>query len=465
MDASTHLTQRQLVWLDADQPLGLPAHTQLSQLGWDVQVFDRLQSAVAALPRAQAVVLRLSGSVARLTQLIPSMQAAGLNVPLIARVDAVDMTLAAAALNQGASYVVASDDFSAATWDKALLAEPMAVAPAAQRSVVFVDEASRNLFELARRVGVAEVTALLVGPTGAGKEVLARVLHESSPRARGPFVAVNCAALPEALIEDLLFGHEKGAYTGAHKETKGLFEHAQGGTIFLDEIGDMPIGLQAKLLRVLQERELVRLGGHTAIPLDVRVVAATNKDLRQAIERREFREDLYYRVSTFRLNLLPLAQRPKDILPLASQFFAQYGASGVAYQMTLPAQQALLAYHWPGNVRELENVIQRAVVLSADGVIRTEHWMFDDTPVPHVSMAFTSAPSAPAVTAAPVMASAPASDDLQSAVRSNEHQIIMAAINSTATRSDAAKKLGISPRTLRYKIAQLRERGLAVAGV
>lgn len=480
MNAAVHLTQRQLIWLDADQSLGLDAHARFADLGWDVQVFDRLQTAASALARAQAVVLRLDQGVERLRQLNQSLVANGLQMPVICRVDAAHMTVAAAAMNEGAGYVVASDDLTVATWTQALQAEPAAAPQAAQRSVVFVDPASRNLFELARRVGAAEVTALLAGPTGAGKEVLARVLHESSPRASGPFVPLNCAALPESLIEDLLFGHEKGAYTGAHQQTRGLFEAAQGGTIFLDEIGDMPIALQAKLLRVLQEKELVRLGGHQPIPLDVRVVAATNKDLRAAIERREFREDLYYRVSTFRLNLLPLAQRPRDILPLASQFFAQYAPRGLTYVMSAEAQQALLAYPWPGNVRELENVIQRAVVLCADGQVTPMHWLFDDSSVQSVDVAHVAQDTSVAIAvpadavAVPVATGTAAtqtsvqedlglSDDLQSAVRHNEHQMIVAAIQSTATRSDAAKKLGISPRTLRYKIAQLREHGLAVA--
>ena len=483
MHATSPLTQRQLIWLDADQSLGLDAHARFADLGWDVQVFDRLQTAVASLPRAQAIVLRLDQGVERLRQLNQGLSAQGLELPIICRVDAVHMTVAAAAMNLGASYVVSSEDLSVSTWTQALQAQAPMAAPAQQRSVVYVDPASRNLFELARRVGAAEVTALLVGPTGAGKEVLARVLHESSPRAGGPFVPLNCAALPESLIEDLLFGHEKGAYTGAHQQTKGLFEAAQGGTIFLDEIGDMPIGLQAKLLRVLQEKELVRLGGHHAIALDVRVIAATNKDLRLAIAKREFREDLYYRVSTFRLNLLPLAQRPRDILPLAAQFFAQHAARGVNYEMSAEAQHALLAYPWPGNVRELENVIQRAVVLCPDGQVTPMHWLFDDSSVQAVHVADAEASDASMTSAAAaVPMPAPAavlpraeaseaaevasdvlSDDLQSAVRHNEHQLIVAAIQSTATRSDAAKKLGISPRTLRYKIAQLREHGLAIA--
>jgi len=330
---------------------------------------------------------------------------------------------------------------------------------------------------------------------------LARVLHESSPRAKGPFVALNCAALPEHLIEDLLFGHDKGAFTGALKEHKGLFEQAQGGTIFLDEIGEMPMALQSKLLRVLQERTLTRLGGQTPIDLDVRVVAATNKDLREAMQLREFREDLYFRISTFRLTLLPLAQRPGDILPLVAQMLVAHGRSDTAYNLTPDAQALLVNYPWPGNVRELENVVQRAVVLCADGVIDAAQLLFDETqPVTFAGQrtgatnlvatdtasalndALLMAPgaSAPASVSAAPAAAAPVSDsavtplsvptptaeaaavavDLQDAVKKSEHQMISAALQNTDSRLEAAKLLGISPRTLRYKMAQLRERGI-----
>ena len=349
------------------------------------------------------------------------------------------------------------------------------------KSAVFVDPASQHLLALAQRVAQTDVTALLVGPTGSGKEVLARVLHESSNRAKAPFVALNCAALPEHLIEDLLFGHDKGAFTGALKEHKGLFEQAQGGTIFLDEIGEMPMALQSKLLRVLQERTLTRLGGQNAIALDVRVVAATNKDLREAMQAREFREDLYFRISTFRLSLLPLAQRPGDILPLVAQMLVTHGQAGMAYNLDEQAQSQLLAYPWPGNVRELENVVQRAVVMCGNGLITAAHLLFDDyqndTAVNSVFGAAMShnsaAPAAtdatePAVTPAatqpvPVQTSMPI--DLQDAMKQSEHQVIAAALQSTDSRMAAAKLLGISPRTLRYKLAQFRERGVNFAGV
>ena len=371
---------------------------------------------------------------------------------------------------------------------------PPASAPArvaVPRRAVFVDPASLHLLALAQRVAAADVTTLLVGPTGAGKEVMARVLHESSARRNGPFVAINCAVLPEQLIESQLFGHEKGAFTGALRAHKGLFEQAEGGTLFLDEIGEMPFHLQAKLLRVLQERQVTRLGSETPLAINVRLVAATNRDLRQAIAAREFREDLYYRIATFRLRLLPLAERPGDILPLAMQFVSQHRCPGAQWQFTPAAQELLMQYAWPGNVRELENVMRRAVVISPDGIIGPTQLMFDDwlddgpamaAPLQPVQTATLpvqplSAPAQPGVMAAmpasgvdsavaPEMAAVTAVTalpaDLHSAVRHNEHKIILATLAATSSRNEAAQRLGISPRTLRYKLAQLRAQGLTL---
>jgi two-component system response regulator FlrC len=382
----------------------------------------------------------------------------------------------------GAYHVLAADEWALPAWKAALhkpdqknpSAVPAAHPPAAQRSVVYVDPASRHLLALAQRVAKAQVTALIEGPTGAGKEVLARVLHESSVRAKGPFVGLNCAALPEQLIDDMLFGHEKGAFTGAHKEFKGLFEQAQGGTLFLDEIGEMPMHLQAKLLRVLQERQLTRLGAERCVTVDVRVVAATNKDLRQAIVAREFREDLYFRISTFKLRVPALRDRPGDIMPLVAQLLSRH-AKDQTFTVSAHAQSMLLGYAWPGNVRELENVVQRAVVLCADGQIDTHHLMFDDghfdsaplksaAPARHdsppVSAFFT--PETPELlcddelTALMHYPCASGVGHLQTAVKSNEHQLIMAAIQNTESRIEAARQLGISPRTLRYKLAKLK---------
>jgi two-component system response regulator FlrC len=351
----------------------------------------------------------------------------------------------------------------------ARMAPPTEVVAAAapQKSVVYVDPVSRHLLALAQRVAQANVTALIEGPTGAGKEILARVLHESSKRARGPFVGLNCAALPEQLIDDMLFGHEKGAFTGAQKEFKGLFEQAQGGTLFLDEIGEMPLHLQSKLLRVLQERLLTRLGSERQVAIDVRIIAATNKDLRVAIAEREFREDLYFRISTFKLRVPPLRERKGDILPLVASLLLRHAPNAQEFTLSDEAQAQLLSYPWPGNVRELENVVQRAVVLCADQHIDAQHLMFDDTADIQMSMS-SDLPEAPLHSfAMPTEAlrypdtsnaedNAVISSNLQEAVKSSEHQMILAAIQTTESRMEAAAKLGISPRTLRYKLAKLK---------
>ncbi len=287
------------------------------------------------------------------------------------------------------------------------------------------------------------------------------MLHDASPRCDGPFVAMNCAALPENLIEDLLFGHEKGAFTGALKEHRGLFEQANGGTIFLDEIAEMPYHLQTKLLRVLQERKITRLGATAPIDLDIRLVAATNKDLREAIENREFREDLYFRISAFKLRVAPLRERPGDILPLVAQFLATYGPPDRTMQLTSEAMELLMQYPWPGNVRELENVVQRALVLASGDMITESDLMFDDVTA-RIEMV-EAIENRPLIAAhMPFMLNKENIDqiDLSSAVKSSEYQAIMAAIDTTSSRIEAAKKLGISPRSLRYKMAQFRERGM-----
>jgi transcriptional regulator with GAF, ATPase, and Fis domain len=227
----------------------------------------------------------------------------------------------------------------------------------------------------AAEVAATDTTVLVTGESGTGKEVVARFIHRGSPRAKGPFVAINCAALPEQLLESELFGHERGAFTGALQSRAGRIEQAAGGTLFLDEIGEMAPAVQAKLLRVLQERELQRLGGSRTIRADVRVVAATNRDPRQAMESGAFREDLYYRLSVFELHLPPLRERPEDVLVLAEAFLEEIGASvgRPAAGISEDAREQLLAHAWPGNVRELRNAVERAVILAKGGLVAREH--------------------------------------------------------------------------------------------
>ena len=468
----------QAVWLDPFSPLDDEQRAQLGEAGLALHAISTLGDLTLALRRAHVMVIRLGDSADLLREVQTLIGQLGFNVPVICRVERRRMEVTVDAMRFGALHVLPTDEWSVNAWQAAT--QGMQLSDSTQpKSFVFVDPVSQHLLALAQRVAQTEVTALLVGPTGAGKEVLAKVLHESSMRAKGPFVALNCSALPEHLIEDMLFGHEKGAFTGAHKDHKGLFEQAQGGTVFLDEIGEMPIHLQAKLLRVLQEKKLNRLGGEASIDLDVRVIAATNKDLRQAIEAREFREDLYFRISTFRLRIQPLCERPGDILPLAMQALNRLAKDNIPLSLSIESQLMLQQYPWPGNVRELENVIQRAVVLCRGRVVTPAHLMFDETPTMFTDNQLSTA-SAQAVhviepTAASVdsfMAVDSSDDmkisipeDLMSAVKASEHQVILAAIQATDSRVEAAKKLGISPRTLRYKLAQLRERGMDLAVV
>jgi two-component system response regulator FlrC len=318
---------------------------------------------------------------------------------------------------------------------------------------VAISPASQQLQALARRVAGSHCTVLLAGESGVGKEVLARFIHAHSARHSAPFVAVNCAAIPEPMLESTLFGWEKGAFTGAHAAHSGKFEQAQGGTLLLDEISEMPLTLQAKLLRVLQEREVERLGSDQAIALDVRVLATTNRDLREEVANGRFREDLYYRVNVFPLQLLPLRRRVEDILPLAMRLLGRSGRAGSPLPaLSAAAAQCLLAQAWPGNVRELDNVMQRALVLCDGPVIEPEHLCFEQTAAPARVV-----PAAAVTSTAPATESAPLAGQLQL----TEQQIIIDALRgSNGSRMRVAERLGISPRTLRYKLARMRAAGV-----
>jgi two-component system response regulator FlrC len=312
---------------------------------------------------------------------------------------------------------------------------------AAGDGFVAEDVRTVELKALAQRVAASEVTVMIAGPSGTGKEVLARFIHASSPRCGGPFVAINCAAIPESLLEATLFGYEKGAFTGALRATPGKFEQAQGGTLLLDEISEMSLGLQAKLLRVLQERELERVGGHAVVALDVRVLATSNRNLREEVAAGRFREDLYYRLNVFPLSLPPLRDRPRDIVPIARHLLARRAPLGAPVpEIEADAIERLLVHPWPGNVRELDNLIQRALVLWRGGPIRAADLCLEAGPD----------------------AVAPQRGGLSADLRATEEQRILAVLGSGGDRKSAAEVLGISPRTLRYKLARLREAGVAL---
>lgn len=322
---------------------------------------------------------------------------------------------------------------------------------AGEDDLVAIDPRTRELAELARRVAASDATVLISGESGTGKEVFARYIHRRSQRVTGPFVAINCAAIPENMLEAVLFGYEKGAFTGAYHASPGKFEQAQGGTLLLDEISEMSLALQAKLLRVLQEREVERLGGHKLIPLDVRVLATSNRNLRAEVAAGRFREDLFYRLNVFPLQLPSLRERRQDILPIAQRLIERHGA-GASAVLSDEAVQRLLSHAWPGNVRELDNVMQRALILRSGMAITAADLHFETESMPSRTLSSTT-------------------DDAESDVglsedlRSREQQVIIEALRAAnGNRKDTAERLGVSERTLRYKLARLREAGVTIPG-
>ncbi len=314
--------------------------------------------------------------------------------------------------------------------------------------VVAIDPASRELFAMAQRVAQTDATVLLTGESGVGKEVVARFIHRNSARKNGPFVAINCAAIPDSLLEATLFGYEKGAFTGATQAQPGKFEQAQDGSLLLDEVTEMPMSLQAKLLRVLQEREVERVGGKKPVPLNIRIIATSNRDMAEAVAKGVFREDLFYRLNVFPVGIPALRERREDILAIAHHFVVEHGGRlgrpGVS--LTPTAETLLIAHHWPGNVRELENVIQRALILSTGPSIGPEHFKL---------------PSAtkPVFEAAPVASLLDVGKNTDNIKNLEREHILQTLAEVGGSRKLTIERLGISERTLRYKLQQYRDEG------
>jgi two-component system, response regulator FlrC len=325
-------------------------------------------------------------------------------------------------------------------------------APKDENRPVAADPGTRDLLRVAERVAASAATVMISGESGSGKEVFARFIHEKSPRRKQAFVAINCAAIPDNMLEAVLFGYEKGAFTGAGSAHAGKFEQANGGTLLLDEISEMEIGLQAKLLRVLQEREVERIGGSKTIALDVRVLATTNMDLRQCVRDGTFREDLYYRLNVFPLHIPPLRERPGDIPALAKRAILRHTEPGrAAPSLSDCALQKLARHDWPGNVRELENLVQRTLILLQGDTLYANDFTFEQT----------SATDATSSESTRVVADSMLQDDL----KKREYRVIADALQADGgNRGAAAARLGISPRTLRYKLARMREDGISLTG-
>lgn len=388
-------------------------------------------------------------------QLLQSMQRQGLVIPTLMMTAYAKVDDAVTAMRAGALDYL-SKPFSTERLLE-LVTRYLPARTVTKGQPVVGDSYSEQMLKLAKRVAGTQATVMITGPSGSGKEVLSQFIHQQSDRADGPFVAINCAAIPENMLEATLFGYEKGAFTGAVQASPGKFELAQGGTLLLDEITEMDLALQSKLLRVLQERQVERLGGRKTIELDVRIIATSNRDLKAAVADGAFREDLYYRLNVFPLNWRPLQERAGDIIPLAEHLLARHSerAGQVAPVFTDCARRKLQGYDWPGNVRELENVIQRALILHSEGQITATDLLLDDgfNEDFHERAEPLSEPTLSAPSTIP--------ERLGNELKQQEFQIILDALKRCdGKRKEVAEQLGISARTLRYKLAQMRENGI-----
>jgi two-component system response regulator FlrC len=381
-------------------------------------------------------------------QLLSSIKRQRPDLPVVLMTAYGTVAQAVAAMREGATDYIVKPFDAQALIDMARRQLALRVAP---NELVAVDPESKRLVSLARKIAESEATVLITGESGTGKEVYARFIRDHSVRATAPYITINCAAIPENMLEATLFGHEKGAFTGALGAHAGKFEQAQGGTLLLDEISEMDLGLQAKILRVLQEREVERLGSSRTISLNVRVIATSNRDLPEEVRAGRFRADLYYRLNVLSLRLAPLRERFGDILPLARRAIQACARGGqAALSLSAGAERKLLGHDWPGNARELTNIVQRAAWLASGGIIHSSDL---DTGVADAA----APPPAVEQAASPIRAQEVGLDyDL----KERERELILGTLRVTGgSRKLTAERLGISPRTLRHKLQQLKAAG------
>jgi two-component system response regulator FlrC len=380
-------------------------------------------------------------------QLLSSIKRSRPDVPVVLMTAYGTVAQAVAAMREGATDYIVKPFDAQALIEMARRQLALRVVP---KELVAIDPESKRLVALARKMAETEATVLITGESGTGKEVYARFIRDHSARRNGPYVTINCAAIPENMLEATLFGYEKGAFTGALAAHAGKFEQAQGGTLLLDEISEMNLGLQAKILRVLQEREVERLGSSRTISLDVRLIATSNRDLSAEARAARFRADLYYRLNVMSLKLPPLRERRGDILPLARRAIQSCARPGqAALALSHDAENKLVRHDWPGNARELTNIVQRAAWLASGGVIRASDLDLGEADAPEPKPAF-----APAV---------PQEVGLDHDLRQRECELILATLKVTGgSRKLTAERLGISPRTLRHKLQQLKAAGVNI---
>ena len=378
---------------------------------------------------------------------ISSLEQERINVLVVACGVANDPSLAVKAIKAGAKEYIPLPP------DPEMIGAVLAAATRENHALIYGDKKTEAVLKLAKQVAPSEANILLTGQSGTGKEVFSRFIHDNSKRANKKFVAVNCAAIPETLLESELFGYEKGAFTGAVARRIGKFEEASGGTLLLDEISETDVKIQAKLLRAIQEKEIDRIGGKAPIKVDTRIIATSNRNLDECVKNGTFRQDLYYRLNVVNINIPPLKDRPDDIIVLAKHFAKKYSELNdiPLKEMTPAAEQKLLNYLWPGNVRELENTVHRAVLLSSGDKIDEDAILLDDIDAVINPVAGTEMSGA---------------EFVGSTVASMERNLIIDTLKHTmGNRTTAANILGISIRTLRNKLKQYQDEGFEVPGL
>ena len=397
-------------------------------------------------------------------QLLSSIKRMRPDLPVVLMTAYGTVAQAVAAMREGATDYIVKPFDAQALIDMARRQLALRVVP---NELIAVDPESKRLVALARKIAESDATVLIAGESGTGKEVYARFIRDHSSRAHAPFVAINCAAIPENMLEATLFGYEKGAFTGALAAHAGKFEQAQGGTLLLDEISEMDLGLQAKILRVLQEREVERLGSSRTISLDVRLIATSNRALPDEVRAARIRADLYYRLNVMSLRLAPLRERRGDILPLARRAMQACARAGqAALSLSADAERKLLQHDWPGNARELTNIVQRAAWLASGGIIRAADLDTGTGTFDAIGAAAAGSPMSTLTSMSPRAAEAAQEAGLDHDLRERERELILATLRVTGgSRKLTAERLGISPRTLRHKLQQLKAAGVSVPRV
>lgn len=417
------------------------------QQGGHVSIADNEEAGLDVLRSGKAIELVMIDVKLDVYKFISSLEQERINVLVVACGVANDPSLAVKAIKAGAKEYIPLPP------DPEMIGAVLAAATRENHALIYGDKKTEAVLKLAKQVAPSEANILLTGQSGTGKEVFSRFIHDNSKRANKKFVAVNCAAIPETLLESELFGYEKGAFTGAVARRIGKFEEASGGTLLLDEISETDVKIQAKLLRAIQEKEIDRIGGKAPIKVDTRIIATSNRNLDECVKNGTFRQDLYYRLNVVNINIPPLKDRPDDIIVLAKHFAKKYSELNdiPLKEMTPAAEQKLLNYLWPGNVRELENTVHRAVLLSSGDKIDEDAILLDDIDAVINPVARTEMSGA---------------EFVGSTVASMERNLIIDTLKHTmGNRTTAANILGISIRTLRNKLKQYQDEGFEVPGL